>query len=723
MSTTLIKDEISNVPPEVKSIEKKKDFFCGVVEQTNSIGGEIQEALRLIKGANNRASMLSITAKIESNRLGDVGRDFLVVSNSIDELSTKTDAAIEKMKVETVEGIEKLGLAIEDKAMSINGNRLANLALSNIRIVDRCLFERAADIRWWATDEILVQSLMQNDSFSEASQRLENILDAYSVYYDLLLCDTSGDCVASANPKYDLSKVNFKHKSWFNEALETKNGSEYSFQTVHYSPTIQDHTVTYSCKVHEDADPEKPVIGVLASVFKWREFAQRIVNETKLTEDEKGKTRVLICDDQGNILADTKEKILKENFSFVGRAELFEKNIGFISQVRNKHVQLISHALSPGFEGYRSTEWHSLIILDTGIKSSNTKSDKEDITDDSLDSITGLVVNLDDETQKAIGEINKINDQTQILSLNAAIEAARVGEAGRGFGVISGFMGDISRETAIVTDSMYTNTQEKIKKLNEFIMVNSKAIRGERLSDLSLTNIDLVDRALYERTADVRWWATEHGLYSALMTNTAENIDFLSKRLETILQFYTVYEDIVVYDVKGNLISNAIETKILEDNVADKRWFANVKSTANGKSYGFDVVQINQNGKNEQHLVFSCKIHKDGNTSQDDIGVLAILFKWKHFATTIFKETPLTESERKHSSLFITSAHGTVLGIEDHNDGFITKNEIIPFLNQTKNYDIITKDDFSWLMGNAASVGFEGFSTGWHAMIVENDLT
>ena len=40
-----------------------------------------------------------------------------------------------------------------------------------------------------------------------------------------------------------------------------------------------------------------------------------------------------------------------------------------------------------------------------------------------------------------------------------------------------------------------------------------------------------------------------------------------------------------------------------------------------------------------------------------------------------------------------------------------------------KNYDVITKDDFNWLLGNAVSVGFEGFSTGWHAMIVENDLT
>jgi len=284
-------------------------------------------------------------------------------------------------------------------------------------------------------------------------------------------------------------------------------------------------------------------------------------------------------------------------------------------------------------------------------------------------------------------------------------------------------MGDISRETAIVTDSMYANTQEKIKKLNEFITTSSQAIRGGRLSDLSLTNIDLVDRALYERTADVRWWATEHGLYTALMNNTKDNIDFLSKRLGIILQYYTVYEDLVVYDAEGNLISKASETKILEDGVADSTWFTNVQGTANGKSYSFDVIQINQNGKDEKHLVFSCKIHKDGNISQECIGVLAILFKWEHFARIIFKETPLTESERKHSSLFITSADGDVLGVEDNNDGFITKNDLAPFLKQTKNYDVITKDDFSWLVGNATSVGFEGFSTGWHAMIVENDLT
>jgi len=714
---------VTDSTSDVKLDVKKKDFFQEVVEQTNSIGREIQKALKSISQANNRARMLSITAKIESNRLGEVGRDFLIVSHSIDELSTKTDDVIEQMKIETVEGIENLALAIENKAVSINGNRLANLALSNIRIIDRNLFERAADIRWWATDDILVQSLLKNDSFSEASDRLEIMLESYPVYFDLLLCDSSGNCKASADSKNKLSNTNFRDKSWFQDAMNSKDGSEYAFQTVHYSPNIQDYTVTFSCKVHEDADNTKPVIGVIAAVFKWREFAQKVIHETALNQNEKGNTRVLICDDNGQILADSKEKMLKETISFVGRAELFKKETSFTIQKIKDTPQLISHALSPGFEGYCSTQWHSIIIQETNIKLKTNQSDNGNTSDDSLDSITGLVVNLADETQKAIGEINKINDQTQILSLNAAIEAGRVGEAGKGFGVIAGFMGDISQETAKITDSMYVNTQDKIKNLNEFLTTNSQIIKGERLSDLSMANVDLVDRALSERTADVRWWATDHSFFNSLVNNTEENINFLSHRLQTILQYYTVYEDLIVYDNEGNLISKASDTKILGNNVADNPWFANVQKTANGKSYAFDVLSINQNGNDKKHLVFSCKIHKDGNTSKGHVGVLAILFKWEHFAKVIFDETPLNNSERKHSSLFITDTDGDILGIQDHNDGFITKNDLSPFLNEAKNYDVITKDDFNWLVGNAASVGFEGFSTGWHAMIVENDLT
>jgi len=457
-------------------------------------------------------------------------------------------------------------------------------------------------------------------------------------------------------------------------------------------------------------------------VFKWREFAQRIVNETALTEEEKAKTRVLLCDDSGNIFADSKERTLKETLNFKGRSDLFEKEKGFAIEKKNNKIQLISHALSPGFEGYKSTEWHSLILQDLEMKSCNVNCDSSQDNDDSLDSVTELVVNLAEETQKATGEINKINNQTQILALNAAIEAAKVGDAGRGFGVISRFMGDLSRNTADITNSMYSKTQEKITRLNEFLSTNSRQIKGDKLANLSLTNIDLIDRALYERTADVRWWATDQSLVKSLELKTEESRNFLRTRLQTILQYYTVYDDLIVTDNDGTVIANGSDSSVLDSQVADSNWFQSAKKTTNGEEYSFDLVKTKEGKKEKIRLVFSCKVHKHGEISREVIGVLAIVFKWEQFAETIFNETPLNDSEKRNTSLFITDGSGDFLAQIDRNDGKITKEDLLTLFKETKNFDLISKDESTFLSGHAASVGYEGFSTGWHALIVQPEV-
>ena len=489
-----------------------------------------------------------------------------------------------------------------------------------------------------------------------------------------------------------------------------------------HSPKINDdYTIVFSCKIHEDGDPRRQVIGVLAAVFKWREFAQRIVNDTALTEDEKTKTRVLLCDDFGNVLADSNEKILQEQINFKGKKELFEKEKGFTVEKKSDRIQLISHALSPGFEGYKSSQWHSLIIQDLGTQSCIDDNASKN-NDESLDSVMALITNLSDETQKATSEINQINDQTQVLSLNAAIEAASVGDEGRGFGVISGFMGDLSRKTAEITNSMFSKTREKIKNLNDFLSINSRQIKGDRLANLSLTNIDLIDRALYERTADVRWWATDSSLESALSSNTENEIMFLSGRLRTILQYYTVYTDLIVYDNQGNAITNGSDFNVLGAKVSDSEWFQNVRRTANGQEYSFDVIETNENEKENIKLVFSCKVHKNGDIQQDAIGVLAIVFKWEQFVETIFNETPLNMSEKNHSSLFVTDKKGNILAQTNKTNGKITAKDLIPFFKETKNFEDISKDESTWLCGHAASIGYEGFSTKWHAFVIQTEV-
>jgi hypothetical protein len=344
--------------------QERKFTLEEVVEFTDLIAEKLDSAIDKVDNINHKTHVLSVNASIEAARAGTFGRPFGIVAANMSELSDETIKITERMRKDTKEILE-VGTLIKSQSKEYRGSRLSDLALVNIDLIDRNLYERTADVRWWATDGSVVAALTQKtqEAYEFASQRLNSILQSYTVYYDLVLADVDGNIVANGHKeKYSSVNTNVANTKWFTSAIKTKSGSKFGFQSVNRSPLVNnDLAIVYSSSVRENGDAKGKIIGVLGVIFKWDSFSQTIINHTPIDEDEKKHTRICIVDNDMLILSDSEGKMLKETLQFDKKTSIFGEKKNYIFTEYAGTPCCIGHALSPGFENY-STGWHSVII-------------------------------------------------------------------------------------------------------------------------------------------------------------------------------------------------------------------------------------------------------------------------------------------------------------------------------------------------------------------------
>lgn len=346
-----------------------------ISELSDSISLKINRSLKSIEEINLQVRVLSFNAKIEAARAGDRGLSFGVVASAMGELSTKTALVASALASEVGQDIGELAVISKQLSTDVRGNRLSDLALNNIDLIDRNLYERSCDVRWWATDPSLVEACENphdTHSTSFAGQRMGVILNAYTVYYDLALCDLDGQVIANGrSEKFRSTGMNVASSEWFRSAMATRSGDEFGFQGVHESPLLNGKRIlAYSCGVRKNGEASGKLIGVLGILFNWDALAQTIVLNTPLPPAEKNATRVCITDSSGLVLADTHQKILSEKISFPNREQIYQNKKGFAPASISGNPYLVAHAQSPGFETY-ATGWHSLILQKTDTSPEN----------------------------------------------------------------------------------------------------------------------------------------------------------------------------------------------------------------------------------------------------------------------------------------------------------------------------------------------------------------
>jgi twitching motility protein PilJ len=139
------------------------------------------------------------------------------------------------------------------------------------------------------------------------------------------------------------------------------------------------------------------------------------------------------------------------------------------------------------------------------------------------------------ESSQEIGEITElisdITEQTNVLALNAAIQAASAGEAGRGFSVVAEEVqrlaersADATRQISALVRAIQTDTQDAVAAMERS---TQGVVEGARLSDsagTALTEIDSVSRRLADLIQQISSSASQE---AGLANEVAGNIQHI----------------------------------------------------------------------------------------------------------------------------------------------------------------------------------------------------
>jgi hypothetical protein len=337
--------------------ESGSDISALIARLTAEVDQIACEKAKSIQQITNQMKMLALNALIESSRAGAQGAGFAVVAQEVRSVGQKVETIARELETQLTRRTANLMQSIEQMTERSRGERMIDLALNAIELIDRNLYERTCDVRWWATDSAVVDCAADPGAagVSHVAERLAVILRAYTVYLDLWLCDLDGNVVASArSDRFDVEGANVASTRWFCDARTLRSGDDYVAGDVERQPLLGNAPVaTYCASVREGGNANGKPLGILAIHFDWETQARAIVEGIRVDDD---KTRVLLVDSKFRVIASSDgQGLLTERVPLTlngGRSGVCKHTSG---------LQVAFHQ-TPGYETYKGLGWFGVIV-------------------------------------------------------------------------------------------------------------------------------------------------------------------------------------------------------------------------------------------------------------------------------------------------------------------------------------------------------------------------
>ena len=328
--------------------------------------------------------------------------------------------------------------------------------------------------------------------------------------------------------------------------------------------------------------------------------------------------------------------------------------------------------------------------------------------------IKDIIGNIEKRIEEHRFVNERITSQINILALNATIEAARAGDAGRGFAVVATEVKTLATQASNASKDLGAIKSETSELQQRFAEKEY-----DRLSEMSQTLVQLIVRNLYERTADVRWWATDDALFRCLDSMDRAAIEHAVERLGLINRYYSVYLNLALVGIEGKIIACSQPTKFpraIGADISKLSWFKKAMATTSGDQYVVDDISYDSLHGDKMVAVYAATVRKEGRKDGKILGVLGVMFDWEDQAKTIVQTEPsLSEDEWKRTRVILLDQNMRIIAASD-NTGIL-----LPFMlehnGQQKGHYFNANHD---LVAFAKTLGYQEYDgLGWYAAIVQ----
>ncbi len=599
---------------------------------------------------------------------------------------------------------------------------LSSKAQVTVDIIIRNLFERTADIGFLATDDDIRDFIRSTQEYRatvsnvdeeaaasiEEEQKISNekmivrfqeYVAKYSVYHNIILLDTEGNVLTQ------LDQNNPVKKSSDPLIAESLNTQEEYVETFRHSDLLPDESdsLIYSYRVTETNDSGSRALGVLCLCFRFDNEMEDIFDNLSSAED---RSVLTLLDKEGKVIASNRpyqvpvgakmELALDQDFKVVEFS-----GIDYIAKTLD----------TKGYQGFSGLGWYGHVMLPLSVAFKTTGSQiSESVDQKVLQSVLSNPELFSEAIQNIPHEAETIqNDLDRTVWNGNVLPEDDAGTASSSASKV--LLWEISK-TGMKTKNVF---EAAIKNLHGTV-ISTFMNDVDFLASLA---IDIMDRNLYERANDCRWWALTSEFRRILAKDTIDQND--ADRIKNILAYindlYTVYTNLFVYDKSGKIIatSNPSEAHIVGETISE-RWISETLSIKDSQVYSVSAFAKTPLYGDRHTYTYNASI-TDLKNSNSVLGGIGVVFD----SEPEFNEMLLDSLPRKNGDLIpgcfgvFTDKSGSIISSTNDDLKAGDKLEIDPALFNQKadqsSSQISIFNDHYYAVGIKASSGYREYKS------------